>query len=127
MYNVSLENLDKEIQKAVEYLAQFIDWGELLDDTRAPEVYWTLPPNEATSSHELSLGVVPIETEVYFKLRDMESGIDWSSIQVLLTVSGTDSRTSILTWDITDEVVKSGTVYDTQLYWRPPKRVYDYY
>jgi len=126
IYLVSLDNIDVEIQKAVEKLASKVDWGVLGEDTRAPVVYWALPPNSNMLGYtDVDVGLVPIETDVYFKLKDMESGIDLSSVKVLLTVSGTDDRTSVMTWDITNEVKFDGTIYDLQLYWEPPLRVYE--
>ena len=126
IYLVSLDNIDVEIQKAVEKLASKVDWGVLGEDTRAPVVYWALPPNSNMLGYtDVDVGLVPIETDVYFKLKDMESGIDLSSVKVLLTVSGTDDRTSVMTWDITNEVEFDGTIYDLQLYWEPPLRVYE--
>jgi len=105
---VTLDNVDEEIEKLVNKISAQIDWGELLDDDRAPfvdEVY----PTEF---------VAKMEDPVEFIIKETlpAAGIDLSTLK--LTANGLD---------ITSELEITGNPHEYHIKWRPKKKVYDFY
>lgn len=101
----SLNNLDEEIEKAVEIISAKIDWEPLEEDLRPPFVESCSP-----SDYEVS-----IESRIEISLKDLlpAAGIDISSIQ--MTING---------FDVTSELGITGDPYSYKIKWNPPIRVY---
>jgi len=101
----SLDNLDEEIEKAVEILSEKIDWTPLEIDLRPPFVESCYP-----SSYE-----VDIESSIEIILKDLlpAAGIDIDSINM-----------TINDFDVTSELEISGDPYEYTLKWKPFIRVY---
>jgi hypothetical protein len=61
-------------------------------------------------------------TDIYINIKDSlpSSGIDLSNMVVTL-------NNSMITFDITNEVVVTGDPYEFNLRWTPPLRVFDTY
>jgi len=101
----SLDNLDQEIEKAVEIISAKIDWTPLEEDLRAPFV-------ESCSPSEYE---VDIESRIEIILKEVlpAAGIDISSINM-----------TINDFDVTNELVITGDPYEYTLKWNPFMRVY---
>jgi len=101
----SLNNLDEEIEKAVEIISEKIDWTPLEEDLRPPFV-------ESCSPSEYE---VDIESRIEIVLKDIlpAAGIDISSINM-----------TINDFDVTNELVITGDPYEYTLKWNPFIRVY---
>ena len=101
----SLDNLDEEIEKAVEIISAKIDWTPLEVDIRPPFVESCYP-----SSYETS-----IETILKIVLKDVlpSAGIDITSITM-----------TINDFDVTSELELNGDPYEYTLKWKPFMRVY---
>jgi hypothetical protein len=104
----------------------YVDWGTLHPDTEDPYVYWYLP-NDGTLDLETPATVsgADLSTDIYFKLTEHlpSIGIDMSTIEMEITVSGTDPTKVWNTEDISSEIEITGTPYDLQVYWSPPVRI----
>ena len=123
---VSLSNVDALIQDTIRDMCQYVDWGTLRPDTEDPYVYWYLP-NDGTLDLETPATVsgADLSTDIYFKLTEHlpSIGIDMSTIEMEITVSGTDPTKVWNTEDISSEIEITGTPYDLQVYWSPPARI----
>jgi len=128
---VSLSTLDSVIQQTIQDMCALIDWGIAQEDKRAPYVYWHLP-NDGTAVDGISSTIsgVKLHSEIYFKLKDNlpSTGIDMSSIEMTITISGTDPTKVWPTFsDISSEAEITGTPYDVQVYWSPPAWIKEEY
>jgi hypothetical protein len=107
-------------------MCAYVDWGTLRPDTEDPYVYWYLP-NDGTLDLETPATVsgADLSTDIYFKLTEHlpSIGIDMSTIEMEITVSGTDPTKVWNTEDISSEIEITGTPYDLQVYWSPPVRI----
>jgi hypothetical protein len=85
--NVTADNVLREIEKALSTLAQQIDWGLLESDTYAPSITEIYPINNDLN--------VPIDSNVYLRLKDMfpASFIDTSTIK--LKVNGIEVTSQV--------------------------------
>ena len=103
-----------------------MDWGTLQTDHEAPYVYWYMP-NDGTLDLETPATItnVAIGTDIYFKLKEdfPATGIDLSSIEMEITISGADPTKIWTTEDVTSELKITGTPYDAQIYWSPSFRI----
>ncbi len=101
----SLDNLDEEVEKAVEAISAQVDWTPLESDLRAPLVESCYP-----SSYETD-----IESSIKIVLKDLlpSAGIDIDSIQM-----------TINDFDVTSELEVTGDPYEYTLKWKPFMRVY---
>jgi hypothetical protein len=101
----SLDNLDEEIEKAVEIISEKVDWTPLEIDIRPPFVESCYP-----SSYEVS-----IESSIEIVLKDLlpAAGIDISSINM-----------TINDFNVNSELEISGDPYEYILKWKPFMRVY---
>ena len=105
----TLENLDKEIEKAVSELCGQIDWSPLLTDRRAPYVDSYVP--------EESFGVdIDGSVEIVIKESLPAAGIDIDSIS--MTFNGED---------VTNQLAITGDPYEYKLKWKPSTVVYETY
>jgi hypothetical protein len=123
----SLSSINELIDENIREMCSYIDWGTLSSDSLAPYVYWYMP-NDGTLDLETPAEVenVSLSSDVYFKLREdfPAVGIDLSSIEVSITISGVDpTKIWATNEDITSEVEITGTPYDAQIYWSPPLRI----
>jgi hypothetical protein len=102
----TLENLDEEIEKAVNDMCQEIDWTPRLSDSRSPYVSYVSP-----SQHESG---VDIDSKLELKIKESlpSAGIDISSIE--MDVNGVD---------VTGELDIAGDPYEYTVKWRPSKIV----
>ena len=102
----NLDNLDEEMEKAVEIISERIDWTLLEIDVRSPFVESCYP-----SDYEID-----IESNIEIIIKDLlpAAGIDISSI--VMTVNG---------FDVTSESEISGDPYEYTLKWKPFMRVYN--
>ena len=102
----NLDNLDEEIEKAVEIISERIDWTLLEIDVRSPFVESCYP-----SDYEID-----IESNIEIIIKDLlpAAGIDISSI--VMTING---------FDVTSESEISGDPYEYTLKWKPFMRVYN--
>lgn len=109
---VSLDNLDAEMEKAVETISAQIDWTPLDEDLRPPFVLSCYP-----TEYEVS-----IESFIEIVLKDNlpAAGIDISSINMVITTEGEDH-------DVTPELDITGDPYLYTIKWVPGVRVYDTY
>jgi hypothetical protein len=109
---VSLNNLDEEIQQAVETISSKIDWTPLEDDLRAPFVESCYP-----STYE-----VDITSYVEIIIKDLlpSAGIDVDSISMTITADGMD-------FDVTNELEITGDPFEYTVKWMPFMRVRDEY
>jgi hypothetical protein len=103
---ISLNNLDEEIEKAVEIISAKIDWTPLEIDLRPPFVESCLP-----SEYE-----VDIESRIEIVLKDVlpSAGIDIDSIQM-----------TINDFDVTDELEVTGDPWVYYIRWAPKLRIYE--
>lgn len=101
----SLDNLDEEIEKAVEIISDKIDWTPLEIDDRPPFVESVYP-----DSYE-----VDIESRIEIILKDLlpSAGIDIDSISM-----------TINDLNVTSELEITGDPYEYTLKWNPFMRVY---
>jgi len=101
----SLDNLDEEIEKAVETISEKIDWTLLEIDVRSPFVESCYP-----SDYEID-----IESNIEIILKDLlpAAGIDINSITM-----------TINDFDVTSQLVVTGDPYEYILKWKPFIRVY---
>jgi hypothetical protein len=106
VYLTTLDNMDLEIQKAVEKLAARIDWTPLLPDTNEPYVDAVSP-----STYDIS-----IHDRLYIVIKDPHpsSGIDTSSIKLLLNEI-----------DATSGIKITGTPQEYVVEWLPTKIIYE--
>jgi len=122
----TLSNIDALIHKTIREMCVYVDWGTLRPDTEDPYVYWYLP-NDGTLDLETPATVsgADLSTDIYFKLTEHlpSIGIDMSTIEMEITVSGTDPTKVWNTEDISSEIEITGTPYDLQVYWSPPVRI----
>ena len=102
----SLDNLDLEIEKAVENISDQIDWTPLEEDTRAPLVDSVYP-----TTYEVTMDAF---IEMIIKDLLPSAGIDIDSIQM-----------TINDFDVTDDLTITGDPYEYKLVWKPPIRVYE--
>jgi hypothetical protein len=103
----TLENLDKEIEKAVSELCDQIDWSPLLSDRRAPYVHSCSPA--AGSSVDIDSSI-----ELIIKESLPAAGIDVDSISVTFD-----------DMDITDEITIKGDPYEYTVKWKPSTIIYE--
>jgi len=105
---VTLDNVDEEIEKLVNKISQRVDWGELIDDTRAPYVDSVYPTEF----------IAKMEDPVEFVIKEVlpAAGIDLSTLK--LTANGLD---------ITNELEIIGNPHEYHLKWRPRMKIYGYY
>jgi len=94
--NVTEGKIIEEIQNALSYLGQQIDWGTLEDDIYAPTILDISPINNQTN--------VPIDNSVFLRLKDMfpSSLVDTSTIK--LRVNGIDVTSELQLKQKSDEV-----------------------
>jgi len=104
---VNLDNLDVEINEAVEELSAQIDWAPLDIDIRAPVVTSYYPTGDSVS----------IEQHVVINLEELlpAEGIDPDSIT--MTINGLN---------VTPELIIEGDPYAYSVRWKPFKTVYEY-
>lgn len=103
----TLDNFDKEIEKAVSELCEQIDWAPLYNDERAPYVTTYIPS-------EIEDVGIDSTVEVVLKESLPSAGIDNSSITV--TLNG---------FDVTSETEITGDPYEYTLKWKPSLIVYE--
>lgn len=110
IHNITLDNIDKEIEKATESIASQVDWLPELVDLRPPFVVNKFPVDGDTS--------VSIDSDVIIDIKDIypAAGIDINSIN--MTVNGID---------VTSELKVFGDPLDYRVKWSPPIRVRAYY
>jgi hypothetical protein len=103
----SEKNLDKEIKKATEKIAEQINWEPLIDDLRPPFVSYSNPINNET---------VDIYSDVIVDIKDVlpAAGIDINSIKVIVNDI-----------DVTDDIEVIGDPYYYRIKWSPSIRVLD--
>ena len=122
----TLSNIDDLIHETIRDICSKVDWGTLRPDIEVPYVYWYLP-NDGTLDliTPATVSGIGISTDVYFKLAEHlpSIGIDMSTIEMEITISGTDPTKVWTTEDITSEIEITGTPYDLQVYWAPHHRV----
>ena len=104
---VDLDNLDAEINEAVEELSEQIDWTPLDIDIRSPVVTSYYPTGDSVS----------IEQHVVINLEELlpAEGIDPNNIT--MTING---------FNVTPELTIEGDPYAYSVKWKPFKTVYDY-
>jgi hypothetical protein len=107
---VSLDNLDVEMEKAVETISAKIDWTPLDEDLRPPFVLSCYPTNYE----------VGIESFVEIVIKDAlpAAGIDIDSIKMVITADGKD-------FDVTNDLDITGDPFLYTIKWVPGIRVYD--
>jgi hypothetical protein len=104
--NITNESdLDLEIEKAISYISQQVNWEPLVADTRPPFVTSVQPDTYIQKMHE---NVIVTITDLH-----PSEGIDLNSIE--MTVNGID---------VTDDLRIGGDEYEYIVEWRPPARVY---
>ena len=108
----TLKNLDKEIEKALADMCEWIDWGVLVDDISAPFISERSPVGKSVSIFSI----------IKAKIKDVlpSSGIDISEMKVYLD-------TGMKEFDITDDLHITGDPYEYTLKWAPSLRVFDTY
>lgn len=113
VHDVSVTNFNNVIEGALSELCAQIDWSPLSNDRTPPYVDIAVPVDGAT---------VPIESNVYIKLKDKlpSSGIDLSNMKLFF-------RWGDMKVDIIGEVEISGDPYSYNIKWDPKLRVYDTY
>lgn len=104
----TLNNLDQEIEKAVEIISAKIDWTPLEEDIRPPYV-----ESRSPSGYEVSIDSV---VEVVLKDILPAAGIDINSIQ--MTINDVD---------VTSDLEIKGDPYEYTVKWVPFMRVLDEY
>jgi len=114
IYNISAEDLDQVIEGGVAELCSQIDWSPLVQDKKKPYVDSTVPVDGDPD--------VSIMTDIYIDIKDNlpSAGIDLSNMTIML-------NNSMVTFDITNEVVITGDPYEFNLRWTPPLRIFDTY
>ena len=114
IHGISAQNLDQVIEEGVAELCSQIDWSPLVQDKVKPYVDSTTPEDGDTD--------VNIMTDIYVTIKDdlPSAGIDLSNMSITL-------NNSMVTFDITNEVVITGDPYEFNLRWTPPLRVFDTY
>ena len=127
----SLADLDLEVKNAINEMCALINWGDLQLDREGPYVYW-YSPNEGSiePGHHVTVSGAYVASNVYIKLKENlpAEGIDLSSIEMYVTISGTDPTKDFgPTIDVSSEVELTGTPFDLQLYWEPSYIVYEQY
>ena len=108
----TLNNLEAEIELAVEEMCVQIDWGILDTDKEEPYIFEYAPiGNDA-----------PISSNIVFTIKDLlpSSGIDLSDIDITL-----DNGTQV--FNITNETTIVGDPYEYNFVWAPANRVYNTY
>lgn len=101
----SLDDMDKEIEKAVTELSKQIDWEPLADDVREPFVDSVYPDTYIAEIHD----------NVLIEIVDLHpsAGIDINSIEVYINDE-----------DVSNDVTITGDEFAYKVEWRPPARVY---
>lgn len=97
-------DMDEEIQKAVAFLSDKIDWTPYAEDTREPYVDSVFPDTYFTS----------IWSNVIVNIKEIHpsAGIDESSIRMFVNDV-----------EVTDDLVITGDAYDYKVTWSPPGRL----
>jgi len=105
IHNVSEEDIEKEIEKAVSEMCTLMDWSSFDEDKYSP-IFKSFHPEDKT---------VKPKTVVEFNIieESPSSGIDLSNMSVVLNNGDVD-------FDITSELLISGDPYDYTLKWYPP-------
>lgn len=98
-------DLDLEIEKAVSYISQQVNWDPLLEDTRAPFV------NESSPSSYIAKITDAVEVSI-IDLHPSQ-GIDIDSIEMFVNDI-----------DVTDQLKIEGDEYNYIVRWTPPSIVY---
>jgi hypothetical protein len=103
--SVSLNNIEKEIEKALAILSSQIDWGTLDIDRYSPFISYFSPTGDN----------VPIKSKIIIQVTDdlPSSGVDLSDMRVLLNNGEVD-------FDITNELKITGNPYSFNIEWLPP-------
>ena len=98
-------DLDLEIEKAISYISQQVDWEPLSKDLRPPFVNSVQPDTY----------IQPMHQNVVVNIIDLHPsyGIDIDSIE--MTVNGID---------VTNDLRITGDEYEYRVEWGPPSRVY---
>lgn len=101
-----LRDLDAEIEKAVAYISNQIDWNPLIEDTRPPFVS-EITPSSYTAS---------IRSNVIVNITDIHpsAGIDIDSIKMFIN-----------NIDVTDQLIYRGDEFEYEVEWRPHTRIYE--
>lgn len=97
-------DIEKEVQKAIASMCEFVDWGLLEIDRFAPDL----------TSFSPSGNSVPINSIVEFTVEEQTpaSGIDLSNMKVILNNGEVD-------FDITSEIIVDGDPYKYNFKWIP--------
>lgn len=105
IHNITEENLEREVEKAVASMCNKIDWSEFSIDKEAPYITYFYPKD---------IEVIP-KTIVEFNIKEYmpSSGIDLSNMHIILN-NGT------IDFDITSDILISGDPYDYTIQWIPP-------
>lgn len=108
IHNISYDSLDEEIQKAIARIANQIDWSPFIEDSKAPNIYYSSISNGDQN--------VSISDSLYLLMKDFlpAAGIDKDSIKI--TVNG---------FDVTDELDITGDAYEYKVIWRPYVRYFE--
>lgn len=108
IHYTSESNLDLEIKKATELIAQQVDWQPVVVDLRPPFVSKSIPENNS---------IVSIYSDVYIDITDVlpAAGIDSDSIRI--TINDIDD---------TGRAELTGDPYGYSIRWYPPLRILDY-
>lgn len=98
-------NLDDTIRELTEELAAQVDWGDEIEDTRPPYVYYHDP-----EQYE----IVSLYSNVHVYLRDNLPGNGIDAATITMSVNG---------FDVTDEIKIKGDPFDYRIEWNPPLKV----
>ena len=106
VHDISAEDFDEVLEDTLSELCSMIDWSPFVTDGEPPYLISVNPTGSNT----------PIGSNVYLKIRDElpSSGIDLSNMKIILNNGTVD-------FDITNEVVVIGDVYEYQLKWTPER------
>ena len=107
LHLITLDNLDKEVEKAVNAISAQIDWSPTIADTSEPYVSEYLPSQTSD---------VSIDSFIQLVLKDSlpSAGIDLSSINLVL--NGVD---------ISHECEITGDPYEYKVKWNPSMIIYE--
>jgi hypothetical protein len=111
IHHTSTANLDSEIKKATEKIAEQINWGNVITDLRPPFVTYSYPKIDQTTK-------IDINTSVVVDIKDIlpAAGIDPNSIQVVVNDI-----------DVSNDIFLDGDPYQYRIRWSPKLRIYDNY
>jgi len=104
IHTTSLNNIDKEIQKAASVIASKIDWEPLVDDTEAPYVYSVFPEEY----------LMDIDDNIKFTLKENLPSAGINDETIKMTINGID---------VSDELSVAGDPYEYDVEWKPPIRI----